>query len=378
MLLLTATPAPVADYISTSAAGSSSTSTASSSSTSTASSSSTPTATPLAPAAYVEPSSISSSTPTASPLVPAAYVEPSSISSSTPTASPSMLAAYMEPSSTSSSTMILATASPSSGYGITYNQYNRDGSCKTEGQVATDFGYLGSFPLIRIYGTDCNGPYNVLSACKATGKKLFLGIFSLDDLTAEVTIIVNAVESLGGDYELIHTISIGNELVNQGIADAGTVMSAVATARGLLRAAGYSGPVVTVDTLNAAVANPTLCDKSDYCAVNCHPFFEANAVPSGAGSFLTSQITSLKNVLSNKSQSILITETGWPSSATGEKASVASPSDQTVALNSIKAAFSSNQGGVILFSSFNREWVKDPGEYDQEEWWGILGDCPSG
>jgi exo-beta-1,3-glucanase (GH17 family) len=266
----------------------------------------------------------------------------------------------------------------SNGYGITYNPYNQDGSCKTEDQVKIDFGSLGSFPFVRIYGTDCNAPDTVLSACKATEKKLFAGIFNLDDIPTQVQSIVDAV-SKHGDWKLIHTVSIGNELVDQGKADVGTVMAAVGTARGLLKAAGYGGPVVTVDTLNAATANPKLCDESDYCAVNCHPFFETNPDPSKAGSFLTDKISALKNVLADKTKPIIIAETGWPSYATGEKAPIASPSDQAAAIGSIKAAFSSNPGGVILFSAFNRKWVKgNVGQYGQEPYFGLFGDSPTG
>lgn len=271
-----------------------------------------------------------------------------------------------------------APVSSSSGYGIAYSPYNRDGTCKSASQVLVDFASLVEYGLVRTYGTDCDTIASVYAACKATGKNLFAGIFSLSGLNDEISTLIAGVN---GDWSYIYTVSIGNELVNQGQASASDVMSAVSTARALLRAAGYSGPVVTVDTLAATIrdGNSILCDESDYCAVNAHPFYDSTATAATAGEWLTTNTNTLKSKLANLSQKIVITETGWPSGGSANGAAVPSLENQTAALTSIKSTFSSSPSDVILLSAFNRQWLKgDTGEFGQEYWFGILGDCPTG
>jgi len=205
---------------------------------------------------------------------------------------------------------------------------------------------------------------------------MFAGIFDLSTLSDEISTIVSAAS---GDWSSFDTISIGNELVNSGSASASTVVAAIGTARTLLKTAGYTGKVVTVDTLVAARANPSLCDASDYCAVNSHPFFDGNTVAADSGSFLTTQIPTLRAVLSNQSQEIVITETGWPTQGETNGVAVPSSANQAAALSSIKSAFSSNPEAVILFTTFNDLWkTNTAAQFEAEQYWGFLGNSPSG
>jgi exo-beta-1,3-glucanase (GH17 family) len=276
-----------------------------------------------------------------------------------------------------SSSSPAASAPASHGFGLTYSPYNSDGTCKSAAQVLVDFdNFGGAFATVRTYGIDCNTVPNMLAAVKAHGMKLFQGIFDINNIEASVRTIVGAV---GGDWSDIHTISVGNELVNSGQASAGAVVNAMNTARGLLRAAGYNGPVVTCDTLVATLANPSLCDNADYCAVNSHPFFDPNTEASQAGNFLTAQLGGLKNVLANRAQDIVITETGWPSKGDANGAAVPSTSNQATAIAAIKSAFASNPAGVVLFNPYNMHWkVSNANQFNAESWWGFLGECPSG
>jgi exo-beta-1,3-glucanase (GH17 family) len=271
-------------------------------------------------------------------------------------------------------------ADPSgSGFGLAYSPYNMDGTCKTAAQVLTDFASLSNYGIIRTYGLDCDTIPSVYAACKATGKMLFAGIFDLSDLNDQVSTLIAGVD---GDWTSNYTVSVGNELVNSGQASAAEVMSAVSTARGLLRAAGYAGPVVTVDTLAATIepGNSILCGvESDYCAVNAHPFFDSTSTAADAGEWLTTNINTLRGVLANPSQRIVITETGWPTQGDPNGLAVPSPENQAAALSSIESTFASNPSDVIFLSAFNRQWLKgDTGEFDQEYWFGILGNCPTG
>ncbi|OBT90888.1 hypothetical protein VE02_00456 [Pseudogymnoascus sp. 03VT05] len=280
-------------------------------------------------------------------------------------------------SSASPSASSSASNSSAAGYGLTYNPYNKDGTCKTADQVLTDFGGFGSgYSTVRTYGTDCNTVSMVVAAAKAHGMKVFQGIYNIADISGSISDIVSAVN---GDWSIIHTISVGNELVNSGQSSASAVVAAMSSARSLLRAAGYTGPVVTCDTLVATLANPSLCDNADYCAVNSHPFFDPNTDAANAGSFLTRSIESLKSKLANSSQTIVITETGWPSQGTANGLAIPSSSNQKTAIAAIKSAFESAPAGVMLFNPYNMMWkTSTADQFHAEKWWGFLGDCPSG
>jgi len=230
--------------------------------------------------------------------------------------------------------------------------------------------------MVRTYGTDCNQVATVLTAAKAKGLKLFAGIYDLSSIPAEVALIVAAA---GGDWSSFDTISVGNELVNSGSASASEVVAAIGTVRGLLKAAGYSGKVITVDTLVAARNNPALCNASDFCGVNSHPFFDGNTVAADSGSFLTTQIPTLRDVLADKNQEIVICETGWPWQGETNGKAVPSPANQAAAMSSIKEAFTSTPEAVILFTTFNDMWkTNTAAQFGAEQYWGFLGNSPSG
>jgi exo-beta-1,3-glucanase (GH17 family) len=264
-----------------------------------------------------------------------------------------------------------------SGFGFSYSPYNTDHSCKSQEQVNQDFDAIPSgYSLVRIYGTNCNQVATVLSAAKGKKMKLFAGIYYLDQLNTEVQRIITAAN---GDWSSFDTISVGNELVNSDAASPEAVVAAIGTARGLLKAAKYPGNIVTVDTLVAARAHPQLCDASDYCAVNCHPFFDGNVAAGGSGDFLKTQIPTLRAQLANKSQQIVVTETGWPWKGDTNGAAIPSPENQAAAVSSIKGAFSSNPGAIILFTAFNDYWKQNTeAQHGAEQYWGLNGDSPSG
>lgn len=320
--------------------------------------------------------------------LPAAQTE-APVASATPSPTPAAVApvvadkvADTNASSASSDSAPSPSASSGSdastgGYGLTYSPYNSDGTCKTADQVLKDFGGFGSgYSTVRTYGIDCNTVSTVVAAAKAHGMKVFQGIFDISDIAGSVKEIVSAVN---GDWSTIHTISVGNELVNSGKSSASAVVDAMSTARTQLRAAGYNGPVVTCDTLVATLANPSLCDNADYCAVNSHPFFDPNTDATNAGTFLTKSIESLKAKLANSSQTVVITETGWPSKGNTNGLAIPSSSNQQTAIAAIKSAFQSAPDGVMLFNPYNMMWkTSSADQFDAEQWWGFLGECPSG
>ncbi|KAF2157512.1 glycoside hydrolase family 17 protein [Myriangium duriaei CBS 260.36] len=257
--------------------------------------------------------------------------------------------------------------------GIVYSPYKGNyGStnCKTAADVMADFAKISSadYNLVRLYGVDCNQVANVAAAAKAKGMKLFLGVYNVAD-GAYKTDLASMATQLNNDWSNVHTVSIGNELVNAGL-QPGVVIAALNDAKSIL---ANKGPkVVTVDTFVAVIANPALCQNSDYTAVNMHPFFDALTTAQTAGAFMTAQIERVRAACPS-SQPLVITETGWPSA--GQKLNLAIPgvSQQTTAINQIKSAVGS---GYIMLSAFNDYW-KNPGPQDIENYFGLYGEAPS-
>ncbi|KAK4218480.1 cell wall glucanase [Rhypophila decipiens] len=268
--------------------------------------------------------------------------------------------------------------------GVTYSPYNSDGTCKTGPQVAADIRAIAPLhSLIRIYGVDCNQVATLLAAVQpfASSLRLFLGIFNLVDLTSQITTLIKAVtDNNGGGWRLIDTISIGNELVNNNQATPQQILSSLATARTALRRAGYTGPVVTVDTVSAIAQNPSLCDASDYCAINVHPFFDPNTSPDKAGEFIASQVKIVREKLADPKQRIVVTETGWPWAGNANGLAVPGRENQKTAIGSIVARFGGDgeeEGmgsleNLILFTAFNDQWKKaEAGTFFAEQYWGM-------
>lgn len=269
-----------------------------------------------------------------------------------------------------------ASSPPVSGgsnlHGITYSPYKGSGGCKTADDVDADFAVIAKdYGVIRLYGVDCDQVATAYAAAKKYGNKLFLGIFDVNSVEESVSTMAAGVKN---DWSMVDTVSVGNELVNSGGATVSQSLGALSQARRALRAAGYQGPVVVVDTFVAMLAHPELCDQSDYCAVNVHPFFDPNTGPRQAGSFVTSTVSNIRSRLSNSSKRIVVTETGWPWQGNSNGAAVPGMDHQSVALSSIKNAYAHNASDLILFTAFNDMWKKpEVGTFMAEQYWGMGG-----
>lgn len=263
---------------------------------------------------------------------------------------------------------------PASGLpGVTYSPYNADGSCRTGSNVSSDLQSIAThYALVRIYGVDCGQVATVVSAAKSMGLKVFLGIFDLDGLASQIAELIDAV-SAHGDWSVIETVSVGNELVNDGQATAQEVVNAVAATRQALRSTGFQGPVVTVDTVIAVLRNPGLCDYSDFCAMNIHPFFDPNTPATAAGTFVYNQVAAVRNVLKDPNQRIVVTETGWPWQGWANGEAVPGEDNQRAAIESIKTVFgAAHADNLVLFSAFNELWKKaEPSTFCAAQYWGI-------
>lgn len=248
--------------------------------------------------------------------------------------------------------------------GITYSPYNNDGSCKDLNSVKSDFEKLTGYELIRLYGVDCNQVANVFQA-KGSNQKLFLGIFYVDQIADGVDTLASAVSSYGS-WDDVHTVSIGNELVNSGAYSPSQIGSLVSSGKSLLSAKGYSGPVVSVDTHVAIINNPELCQYSDYIAFNAHAYWDGTVTGSDAGPWLLLQMQRVWSACGGKD--VLCTESGWPHAGDANGVAIASRSEQQAAISSIDSTCG---GDTIVFTPFDDMW-KNPGSKNCEQYWGIF------
>lgn len=255
------------------------------------------------------------------------------------------------------------------GAGITYSPYTKSGQCKSASEIQLDISMLSAYGLIRLYSVDCSGIQNVISALSSS-QKVYLGVWSIDNLDTDLLSLATQVLSGSRGWKAVHTVAIGNELVNAGTKTPAQIQTAVTAARAWFKAnaSGYSGYIVSVDTLAAVMANPLMCDISDYLAVNCHPYFSGIEALT-LGTWLQAQVAALKSHCNN-GKDVLITESGWPTYGNTLGSAVPSTANQ---LLSIKGLGSTMGSQVIMFTTYNDYW-KAPGPYNVEQNWGIYGD----
>lgn len=265
-------------------------------------------------------------------------------------------------SSSSSSTSSGSFDGPAKG--ISYSPYSDDGGCKSASTIKSEVEALSAYEVIRIYGVDCNQVEYTLAGM-ADGQKLFAGIYDMTAIESAVSTIAAAVEEYGG-WDVIHTVSVGNELVNGGEATTSQIKSYVSTARSALKAKGYTGSVVSVDTFIAVINNPALCDYSDYIAVNAHPYFDGGVTAAESGEWVLEQIERVASTCGS-SKSVLITETGWPTKGDTYGSAVPSKANQKTALLTISDKCGDD---VFFFTAYNDLWKAD-GTYGVEKYWGI-------
>jgi exo-beta-1,3-glucanase (GH17 family) len=276
---------------------------------------------------------------------------------------------------------VAAGVSRSNGYGISWTPFKGtqgNVQCKSQAEANDDFTMMAGqqFTTVRIYGVACNQAAIAVRAAQNSGLRVMLGVFDISNTAGETNDMINQVQGSGTGWNLVDSISIGNEDVQNG-KSVSDVLNAVATARGILRGAGYEGPIVHVDTSAAILNNRQLCssDAGDYIAANIHPFFNAAIAPSLAGAFVATEVGLLRicsaaTSRKRKDHRVVVTETGWPRGGSSNGLAVPGSAQQFSAIASIKK-FVPND--VYLYSAFNNKWLVDnSGTFGAEHFWGLL------
>ena len=225
---------------------------------------------------------------------------------------------------------------------------------------------MTSYSIIRIYGMDCNQVEIVLNAAKTHNMKIFAGIWSLSNLQEDLKALIIVAQ---GSWSTFIAISIGNKLVNGGLNSVVDVVDAITTSRNVLRRAGYAGPVVTIDTFTALITHSELCRAFDFCAANCHAFFDPNTDTFNAGSFVKKQAT-LVSAAAGGGKTTVITESGWPHRGGKNGLAIPSRANQLLAVQGLKNTFVAGGGGLFLFEAFDSLWKEDrEGTFGAEKFW---------
>lgn len=283
----------------------------------------------------------------------------------------SSVASASDSASSSASTAVSASAGTveyyaEQGKGITYSPYTDTGSCKDTDTITSDIELLADFDLIRVYAPDCNCVSAIMGAM-GDSQKLFAGVYYYDSISTDLSTLATQVTASSQGWDGVYAVAIGNEWVNSGTYSASTVASAVSSARSTLSGLGFTGYVVTVDTLVAYEANTELCDASDFVACNSHAYWDGSVLPENAGTWLAEQIASVKSACGGD-KDVLVTETGWPTQGDTYGVAVPSTANQLAAIKSISEEVADQ---VLFFTTYNDLW-KEAGSYGVEQYWGIF------
>jgi exo-beta-1,3-glucanase (GH17 family) len=196
----------------------------------------------------------------------------------------------------------------SSGYsgdlgGISYSPYHADQSCKSVSEIKQDITAMSNagYSTFRLYGVDCSQVSSCLSVIQGTSNKIFAGIYDVDQVASEVQQLITQVN---GQWSYISTVSILNEAVNDGKCSASQAVSLTQQSKSTLSSAGYTGPVINVDTFNAVIAHPELCSAGDFVGANCHAYF-AGVSAEDAGNYVKTQLAGVQSACGGKQ--VLIT-----------------------------------------------------------------------
>ncbi|KAI5806293.1 glycoside hydrolase superfamily [Geopyxis carbonaria] len=325
----------------------------------------------------------SKSTPVAQPkpttTKAAEVVEPTTTKKADPTTAPAPPAettkAVAAPSSSYAAPKPSATPdTPASGKpGITYSPWKADPNndypgariCKEADVIDSEIKKLASFSVIRLYDGGCG---TIESIIANTDCKLFIGVDGIENLEEELSTVIKAV---GTSWDRVDTVNIGNEHIEFGRLTVPELLSKLEIARTTL-AGKFTGPIVTVETVNAWGNNPDLCKNTDFVATNAHPYF-AHQAPSAVEKFMKSEMANVKSKITANGcadKKVHFVEAGWPAGGSALDAAVPGVAEQKVAIKGIINAMGSD---VILFSSYNEDWKPDtPATGGTEKFWGIV------
>ena len=243
-------------------------------------------------------------------------------------------------------------------WAFTYTAYDTNGNCLDAGTVAAQIATIAAkgFTTLRLYGTDCSTLSSVGPAARANGLKLILGIFIKSDGIAAAQSQVGDITAWGsaGNWDLVIMVVVGNEALQDGYCDAGSLAAFVTSCRAACVGAGLpsSVPFTTAEPVGSWGAHTAdLCPVVDVVGVNIETFYDGGVEAASAGSFVLQMFEQVVNFCPGKEYYNL--ESGWPSGGGNNGASEASPEAQAAAMADIAAKAGDK---TVMFSFQNDAW----------------------
>lgn len=256
-------------------------------------------------------------------------------------------------------------------WALTYTPYNANtGQCQTADAVDVDVKAIADagFYSLRVYSTDCDTLVNVGAACEKYGLKMIVGIFigeaGCDNASPDVEEQIAAYKSWGR-WDLVDLFAVANEAINNGYCTASQLKDLINHVKSELP--DYPGPWTTTDVVASwekSDMQSEVCGVVDYVSANIHSYFDYNATPEEAGTFVQSQLKIVEDACGKEG---FVLESGYPTGGNTIGNNVPSVSNQKTAIDGIMSTLGEK---VVFFSMFDDQWKAD-GACGCEKHWGM-------
>jgi len=200
-----------------------------------------------------------------------------------------------------------------------------DGSCKTTAQWKQEFIKIKSwshapkakFNVAKLFATsDCNALINAVPAARATGFKLWVGVWNVDDAKfgREKAALEQAIKKWPDTTTWLKGINVGSESLYRKDITAAKLAQQIYDVKGMVQKSLKSPhvPVGTADTWTSWVngANAPVIKACDVVIMNAFPYWQGVSVGGGLGTFKKA-IANTRRAIGSK-KPFMIGETGWP------------------------------------------------------------------
>ncbi|PWW77787.1 Glycoside Hydrolase Family 17 protein [Tuber magnatum] len=204
-----------------------------------------------------------------------------------------------------------------SGFNIGANKPN--GDCKSTQDWIDEFNKIKSwsseFTTVKLFSTsDCWALANAVPAAKATGLKIWAGVWAVDraKFEREKAALEQAIKDHGTDW--LVGINVGSESLYRKEIHPGVLTEQIWDVKGMVQIAHGASHIAvgSADTWTSWVdgANADVVRACDVVVMNAFPYWQGAPVDDAQGVFQTA-IDNTKAAIGEGKQ-LIIGETGWP------------------------------------------------------------------